>query len=179
VQRRRPSQIYRLERVAGHGIIGRWRTRSAHLHRPGRATAEYAIAAKCRRFRDAIHQVASEDSASRVARSGIIRQVRRPDQQVSPIEAAARPCPTSGSICRSATICAAPSRSSERRSRPFRHWKWHESRNRARRQISAFRCPVRAGAAPTLLIPRSIANGQASRRARSHARDCRLLVACS
>jgi addiction module HigA family antidote len=33
----------------------------------------------------------------------------------------------SGSICRSATICSAPSRSSETRSTPFRHWKWRKN----------------------------------------------------
>jgi hypothetical protein len=34
---RRPSQIYRSERVVGCGIIGARRTSSAHLHRPWRA----------------------------------------------------------------------------------------------------------------------------------------------
>jgi hypothetical protein len=37
VQNRRVSQICRLERVAGCGIIGVWRKSSAHLHRPWRA----------------------------------------------------------------------------------------------------------------------------------------------
>jgi hypothetical protein len=36
-QDRRPSQICRLERVAGRGIIAPRRKRSAHLHRPWRA----------------------------------------------------------------------------------------------------------------------------------------------
>jgi hypothetical protein len=35
-QNRGPSQIYRLERVAGRGIIGARRKNSAHLHRPWR-----------------------------------------------------------------------------------------------------------------------------------------------
>src|SRR5258708_32208468 len=39
VQDRTLSQIYRLERVAGCGIIAPRRTNSAHLHRPWRATA--------------------------------------------------------------------------------------------------------------------------------------------
>src|SRR5437660_9081184 len=50
VQNRRASQIYRFERVAGCGIIGERRGNNAHLHRPWRATSEYAIAAKYRRF---------------------------------------------------------------------------------------------------------------------------------
>jgi hypothetical protein len=37
-QDRRPSQICRLERVAGRGIIAPRRKRSAHLHRPWRAS---------------------------------------------------------------------------------------------------------------------------------------------
>lgn len=44
VQRRRVSQLCRLGRAAGCGIIGQQRTR------PWRATSECAIAAKCRRF---------------------------------------------------------------------------------------------------------------------------------
>ncbi|MFI5013518.1 MAG: HigA family addiction module antitoxin [Hyphomicrobiales bacterium] len=35
--------------------------------------------------------------------------------------------PDLGSISRSATICSAPSRNLERRSRPFQRWKWPES----------------------------------------------------
>ena len=50
MQNRRPSHICRLERVAGCGIIGEWRNSSAHLHRPWRATSEYAIDAGRRRF---------------------------------------------------------------------------------------------------------------------------------
>jgi hypothetical protein len=37
-QDRGPSQIYLLERVVGHGIIGARRTHSAHLRRPWHAT---------------------------------------------------------------------------------------------------------------------------------------------
>lgn len=36
-QDRGSSQIYRLECIAGSGIIVPWRTNSAHLHRPRRA----------------------------------------------------------------------------------------------------------------------------------------------
>jgi hypothetical protein len=50
VQNRGTSQSYRLERVVGRSIIAPRRTRSAHLDRPWRATAEYAIAASRRRF---------------------------------------------------------------------------------------------------------------------------------
>ena len=43
--------MYRLERVVGGGIIAPRRSSSAHLHRPWRATSQYAIAAETRRFR--------------------------------------------------------------------------------------------------------------------------------
>jgi hypothetical protein len=48
-----PSQIYRLERVAGCGIIAPRRSNSAHLHRPWRATSDTAwyARARCRRLR--------------------------------------------------------------------------------------------------------------------------------
>jgi hypothetical protein len=36
-QNRKPSQIRRLERAAGHGIIAPRRGNSEHLHRPWRA----------------------------------------------------------------------------------------------------------------------------------------------
>ena len=36
-----------------HAVIAPRRSSSAHLHRPWRATSEYGIAAKCRRFPDA------------------------------------------------------------------------------------------------------------------------------
>ena len=52
-------------------------------------------------------------------------------QPVTPVMALRLGCPatvpTSGSICRSGTICYPPSRHSERRSRPFLHSKWRES----------------------------------------------------
>jgi hypothetical protein len=51
VQNRGASQTCRLERVAGCAIIGARRIHSAHLHRPWRATSEYAIDARRRRFR--------------------------------------------------------------------------------------------------------------------------------
>jgi len=50
------SQLCRLERVAGCGIIGAWRSNSAQFHRPWRATSEYAIGAETRRSRDADHR---------------------------------------------------------------------------------------------------------------------------
>jgi hypothetical protein len=40
---RGPSRVCGLERVAGCGIIALQRNNSAHLHRPWRATSEYAI----------------------------------------------------------------------------------------------------------------------------------------
>ena len=52
VHSRRVSQLCRLRRVAGYGIIGEQRTSSAHLHRPWRATSGYAIDAKIGRFFD-------------------------------------------------------------------------------------------------------------------------------
>ena len=42
-QDRGPSQIYRLERVAGPAIIGQWRNNSAHFHRPWRATSVRSV----------------------------------------------------------------------------------------------------------------------------------------
>ncbi len=63
VQDRRPSQIYRLKRVAGCGIIGAWRSNSAHLHRPWRAsTAESTISS------DLPRQVTLDDSGSLAVR---------------------------------------------------------------------------------------------------------------
>ena len=38
MQDRNASQIHRLERAAGGGIMVLWRTNIAHLHRPWRAT---------------------------------------------------------------------------------------------------------------------------------------------
>jgi hypothetical protein len=43
VQTRKVSQLCRLERVAGCGIIGERRTGSAHLHRPWRATLRSSL----------------------------------------------------------------------------------------------------------------------------------------
>jgi hypothetical protein len=51
-QERRPSQIGRLKRLTGYGIIAPRRSNSAHLHRSRRATSEYAIASERRRSRD-------------------------------------------------------------------------------------------------------------------------------
>jgi addiction module HigA family antidote len=42
-------------------------------------------------------------------------------QPVTPVMALAETVPTSGSICRNATICSAPNRSSAGRSGPFPH----------------------------------------------------------
>jgi hypothetical protein len=59
VQDRGASQTCRLERVAGCGIIGAWRTNSAHLHRPRRATSVYVIATDGGRFPHPTRSVSS------------------------------------------------------------------------------------------------------------------------
>jgi putative transcriptional regulator len=50
------AQSRRVRRTAERFIMAPRRSNSAHLHQPRRATSEYAIAAKCRRFPDATHQ---------------------------------------------------------------------------------------------------------------------------
>ena len=69
-QDRRPSQTYRLERVAGRRIIGARRSNSAHLHRSWRATSEYAS-----ELRAQFKKAAARRATSVVVTSGELYQL--------------------------------------------------------------------------------------------------------